>query len=80
MVRAELTELADHSSTISRQEVLARLRDRALAIVNVMPRDSFEAGHIPGSLNLPIADIDAKARQLLANMNQEIVIYCAGPT
>jgi ArsR family transcriptional regulator len=66
--------------TISREEILARLRDRALAIVNVMPVESFNAGHIPGSLNLPVADIQTKARQLLSNFHQEIAVYCAGPT
>jgi len=80
VVKVELTDVAELSRTISHEEILARLWDRALAIVNVMPRDSFKAAHIPGSLNLPIAAIDARARQLLANLNQEIVIYCAGPT
>ena len=65
---------------ISREEILARLQDRALAIVNVMPPDSFKAGHIPGSLSLPIADVQTKAPQLLSNVHQEIAIYCAGPT
>lgn len=45
-----------------------------------MPADSFKAGHIPGSVNLPIADIQTKARQMLSDLNQEIVVYCGGPT
>jgi len=56
------------------------LQDRALAIVNVMPPDSFKAGHIPGSINLPVAVIESRARQVLSNLEQEIAIYCAGPT
>ena len=67
-------------SPIARDELLARLPDRALAIVNVMPPDSFRAGHIPGSINLPVAEIETKARQFLSNLEQEIAIYCAGPT
>jgi rhodanese-related sulfurtransferase len=67
-------------ATISREEILARLQDRALALVNVMPADSFKAGHIPGSINLAIADIELKAPRLLSNLAQEIAIYCAGPT
>ena len=66
--------------TIARAEILARLPDRALALVNVMPPDSFKAAHIPGSLNLPVADIEAKAARLLSNLSHEIAIYCAGPT
>jgi rhodanese-related sulfurtransferase len=67
-------------ATISREEILARLQDRALAIVDVLPSESYKAGHIPGSINLPVAEIETKARQLLSNLEQEIAIYCAGPT
>ncbi len=66
--------------TISREELLNRLQDRALAIVNVTPKESFVEGHIPGSINLPVADIESKARQLICNPSQEIAVYCAGPT
>ncbi len=66
--------------TIGREEILARLRDRALALVNVLPAESFKSGHIPGSLNLPVADIQTKASELLSNLRQEIAIYCSGPT
>jgi ArsR family transcriptional regulator len=67
-------------ATICREELAARLQDRSLVIVNVMPRDSFATGHIPGSVNLPIADIEANARQAISNLSQEIAVYCAGPT
>jgi rhodanese-related sulfurtransferase len=75
-----MTSKSPDGSIISRAELSGRLEDRALAIVNVMPADSFRAGHIPGSLNLPIADIQSKARQRLSDLNQEIAVYCAGPT
>lgn len=80
MAKPQTIESQNKYPTITREEILARSRDRALAIVNVMPPDSFKAGHIPGSINLPVADIQAKARQLLSNLEQEIAIYCAGPT
>lgn len=80
MVKPQTIEAAHEYSTISREEIFARLQDRALAIVNVMPPDSFKAGHIPGSINLPVADVETRARHLLSNLAQEIAIYCAGPT
>jgi len=72
--------MAHQHLTISREEILERLQDRALAIVNVMPKETFAEGHIPGSLNLPVAEIESRARQLIPNSAQEIAIYCAGPT
>ncbi|HEY3166924.1 MAG TPA: rhodanese-like domain-containing protein [Candidatus Binatia bacterium] len=59
---------------ISREEILNRLQDRALVIVNVTPKESFAEGHIPGSINLPVADIESKARQLISNPSQEIAV------
>ena len=65
---------------ISREELATRLEDRALVILNVMPKETYADGHIPGSINLPVAEIEAKARALISNLAQEIAVYCAGPT
>jgi rhodanese-related sulfurtransferase len=67
-------------ATISREEIVARLQDRTLAIVNVMPKATYDDGHIPGSVNLPVAEIAARARQVIPDLAQEIAIYCMGPT
>ncbi|MSP37357.1 MAG: rhodanese-like domain-containing protein [Deltaproteobacteria bacterium] len=80
MAKPQIQEPIHEYSTISREEILARLQDRALALVNVMPVDSFRAGHIPGSINLPLADIELKAPRLLSNLALEVAIHCAGPT
>jgi rhodanese-related sulfurtransferase len=80
MAKPQIQEPIHEYSTISREEILARLQDRALALVNVTPADSFKAGHIPGSINLPVSDIQIQAPRLLSNLSQEIAIYCAGPT
>ncbi len=80
MAKPQTVAPAHEYATISREEISARLQDRALALVNVLPADTFKTGHIPGSINLPIADIEHKAPRLLSNLAQEIAIYCAGPT
>jgi len=65
---------------ITREEILARLNDPSLWLVNVMPKEAFEAGHIPRSLNLPLSEIETKTRQLFPDVARELVIYCGGPT
>ena len=65
---------------MTRDELRARLADARLAIVNVMPKETFRDGRIPNSINLPIAEIDSRARQVLPDFTQEIAVYCAGPT
>ena len=64
----------------SREEILRRLDDPSLALVNVLPRAAWEEARIPGSLSLPVAEIPERARELLPDTGADIVLYCGGPT
>ena len=68
---------APDSPEVSRDELIRRLGDPSLVIVDVLPRDSYAAGHIPGALNLPLAEMRERAREVLPNPQAEILIYCA---
>ncbi|WP_340105328.1 rhodanese-like domain-containing protein [Rhodohalobacter sp. 8-1] len=46
-------------------------------LVNTLDADSFQAKHIPGSINIPTAKIDNIAGTVLPDKNQEIIVYCA---
>jgi rhodanese-related sulfurtransferase len=73
-------EVTSKIAVITREEILARLNDPSLLLVNVMPKETFADGHIPRSLNLPLSEVEAKARQLFTDIGRELVIYCGGPT
>ena len=65
---------------ISRDEILRRSSDPSLVLLDVLPRESYESGHIPGALSLPLAEVAARARELFPDPDQEIAVYCGGPT
>ncbi len=71
---------AVHGGEISRGELLARLRDPSLTVVDVLPRAAWEEGRIAGSSSLPVAEIPDRARRVLPDPGAEIVLYCASPT
>ena len=73
-------EVTSQIAMITREEIIARLNDPSLLLVNVMPKETFEDGHIPRSINLPLSEIETKARQLFPDIERELVIYCGGPT
>ena len=60
--------------------MVARLLDPSLTIVNVLPREAWEARRIPGSLSLPLAEISDRAAATLPDRNADIAVYCASPT
>ena len=65
---------------ISRDELVARLHDPSLTIVNVLPAEAWKAQRIHGSLSLPEAEIPKRAASVLPDLNADIAVYCASPT
>ena len=41
------------------------------------PEDEFNIGHVPGALNIPLAQLERRLAELPTN--REIVAYCRGP-
>lgn len=65
---------------IFRDELVARLHDPSLTIVNVLAREAWKQQRIPGSLSLPLADIPARAASVLPARDADIAVYCASHT
>ena len=65
---------------ISREELAKRIGDPSLTIVNVLPQEAWLESRIPSSLNLPVAEIPSRAREVLPELSQEIAVYCGGYT
>jgi rhodanese-related sulfurtransferase/DNA-binding HxlR family transcriptional regulator len=76
-VMAEYFRARDSLEPVSREMLTARLRDGLVTILDVRPQDEFELGHIPGALNVPLAELERRLAELHAD--QEIVAYCRGP-
>jgi rhodanese-related sulfurtransferase len=65
------------SSDISRVELRDGLRSGTLTVVDVLPEESYAAGHIPGAINLPFENLADRARESLPDLRAGIVVYCA---
>jgi rhodanese-related sulfurtransferase len=71
---------AKHAEEISREELLRRLHDTTLVIVDVLPAVAFAERHIAGAVNLPVAEIPDRASTVLPDRGQEVAVYCGGFT
>lgn len=65
-------------NTISRQELKRRLdAGEAVTLVEALPARYFDAGHLPGALNIPHDEIRQRAATELPDRDAPIVVYCA---
>ena len=64
--------------TVGFEELLQRVDDgdTSAVLLNVLSRGAFEAGRIPGSVNLPVAEIGERAAEVLPAPEQETIVYC----
>lgn len=67
----------DELEPVSRAELLDRLRSGAATLLDVRPQDEFAHGHLPGALNVPLAQLARRLSELPAD--REVVAYCRGP-
>jgi ArsR family transcriptional regulator len=66
----------DELEPVSRIELLDRLRAGTATVLDVRPEDEFQQGHLPGALNIPLAQLERRLAELPPD--REIVAYCRG--
>ena len=61
---------------ISQAEFKQALSANAILVIDVRDKQDYSAGHIPGAVSMPLAELDKFGRRLKAE-SRPIVAYCA---
>ena len=71
--------LGDRSGleTVTREDLLRRLEEGTVTVLDARPEAEFRAGHIPTARSVPLGRLRAELADLPAD--GEIVAYCRGP-
>jgi rhodanese-related sulfurtransferase/DNA-binding transcriptional ArsR family regulator len=67
----------DDMEPVSRTDLLERMREKSVTLLDVRPEDEYALGHLPGALNIPFGKLERRLRDL--PKSKEIVAYCRGP-
>lgn len=67
----------DDLEPLDRDALAARLGDPELLVVDVRPTEEYRAGHIPGAVSIPLAELERRLADLPPGA--EVVAYCRGP-
>ena len=66
----------DALEPVTRADLVERLRDGLVTVLDVRPEDEFAAGRLPSALNIPLGDLLRRLDDL--PMDREVVAYCRG--
>jgi rhodanese-related sulfurtransferase len=66
----------DQFEPVTLKELRRLMREDDVTVVDVRPAEEYEAGHIPGALSVPVAELKQRLREV--PRNREVVAYCRG--
>ncbi len=67
----------DALEAVDAAELMGRLSDGSVIVLDVRPEEEYRAGHIPGALSVPVDALEAALETL--PRDREVVAYCRGP-
>ena len=84
LVESYLT-VKDQLEPVQREELMERVKQGLVTVIDVRPEEEYESGHLPGAVNIPPQELQQRLQLLvkeqLGNVGagHEIVAYCRGP-
>ena len=77
LINRRFLEGREGMEPVDRNDLLKRVKDGVVTVLDVRPAEEYLAGHIPGALSVPLGQL----KELLSKLpkDQEIVAYCRGP-
>ncbi|GIP26347.1 transcriptional regulator [Paenibacillus sp. J23TS9] len=76
-IKEELLHQYEGIRTISKKELLERMAENTIMVLDLRPEDEYEAGHIVGAISIPLDELDGYLETLPRHI--ELAAYCRGP-
>ena len=67
----------DDLEAVPADELVERVKQGTVTVLDVRPEAEYAAGHLPGAINIPLSQLEEKLKTL--DRSKEIVAYCRGP-
>jgi rhodanese-related sulfurtransferase len=77
LIKRRFLEGRQGMEPVNRDDLMKRVIEGGVTVLDVRPVDEYRTGHIPGALSVPLD----RLKEILASLptDQEIVAYCRGP-
>jgi len=70
-------KVKDSLEPVEAEDLLERIKDGLVIVLDVRPADEYAAGHVPGSINVPVKELEKQIKKM--DNKKEIIAYCRGP-
>ena len=74
---ADSMSAQERLEAMSRDELVQRLHEQSITLLDVRSHEEYALGHLPGAISMPLDELQQRLAEL--PQDQEIVAYCRGP-
>jgi len=74
---ATFLTVKDALEPVAARELLERVRRGEVTVLDVRPVEEFAAGHLPGAVSVPLAELESRLGEL--PRDRQVIAYCRGP-
>ena len=67
----------DDMEPVAAAELMARINDGLVTVLDVRPEAEYAQGHLPSAVNIPLSELEKRLAHL--PQEREIIAYCRGP-
>lgn len=67
----------DDMEPLAAEELMVRLRDDVVTVLDVRPPEEYAQGHLPEAINIPLSELEKHLGDLPSD--REVIAYCRGP-
>ncbi len=75
--RSELNQKRCYCETKLNQEEIKKRIEQGAILVDVRSPQEFGEGHLENAISLPEYEIKQKAKKIIPNKSQDIIVYCS---
>ena len=76
-IATQFIESRDELAPVTLKELRRLLHSGDVTLIDVRPADEYNAGHIPGALSIPVAELKHRLDEI--PKRREVIAYCRGP-
>ena len=76
LIESGTASTAARLENISREELIRRMQEDSIVLLDVRPVDEFATGRLPGAINIPVEELELRLAEL--PRDKLVVAYCGG--
>lgn len=67
---------AEFTGQLDQETALKKIKAKEVIVLDVRTKDEFSQGRVPGAINIPHSELEARIAEISQYKDQSVLVYC----